>query len=143
MPKVGGRPARITDQTAEAVGDMVGQGLKLEHALSLQTPPIPPEHWEKTCQNSTRILRAYQRKVASRVWDMVQRIGAAERIPANLCWLLERALGYVAPRAGTATVVHNNTLVLGVSDDVLKRARAFVAGQAKTIGNTGSTDTVS
>lgn len=128
MPQIGGywtgAPPKITIELAERVGDRVGEGMTIDVALDLETPQIPLDHWNKSLNNSSRIAGAYRRKRALGIQAKVHAIASAPKLPVGLCWLLERALGYTG-KGGTHVNVQVNTCI-GLSDDIAKRARAFV-----------------
>lgn len=114
---------KITPELAAQVGELHGKGYKLSHALAMLNPPIPLEHWKRAFmggEEATSLFRAYERKVAEGVGLLLEQINPSNKGWQACAWVLERVHGYTTQRE---QVQVNVTHVLGVADDVVKRAR--------------------
>lgn len=114
---------RITPEIAARVGELHGSGIKLTHALALIDPPIPLNQWKQAFaggKDLTALSRAYERKVAEGAQTLLRAMDADGPRWQRFAWKLERVLGYTQEKE---QVQVNVTNIVGVCDDVVKRAR--------------------
>jgi hypothetical protein len=109
--------------------------MKLEHALDREDPPIPIAHWNRSLQYSKRLQNAFRNKCAIGIEGLLEGIDPANKGWQTYAWKAERVHGYTQARQGPSVSVTIQNLV-GVADEVGKRARSFVLPErTKAIGN--------
>lgn len=121
------RAPPITPAMASAVGELVGRGMMLHFALASQNPPITPERWKQAFEHpkfGTRVVRAFQSKVAEGVQFLLDQVTPANKGWQAAAWRLERVHGYTTQKGGGITV--NVNTINGIDNDILKRAKGFV-----------------
>jgi hypothetical protein len=124
----------ITEEIAERVGFRVGCGKSLTHALSSEDPPIPLAHWKAALESSPRkttLWRAFAKNEARGVDCLLAQVDPSVKNWQAAAWKLERTLGYVVPRGPAVQVNVQN--VVGIGNDVIKRARQIREHSAKRI----------
>lgn len=140
--KTGGRLPKVTVETALRIADRIASGMPLRYACALENPPIPAGHFEKGIESSTRIASAYDQRIAQHMERFLAIQNNPETklrgMPASV-WVWERRFPqfFAPPKTGTASVSVNLQTCIGLSDDIAKRARAFVVTSkpVKQLGN--------
>lgn len=126
LPKVGGRPPRLTAQTVLFIADKVDAGLPLKYALALLERPLTVQEWEGQLSRASKLSLLYQKRFAENLEKRLGKINDAtcRTLPSD-CWLLERRMPeYFSTKAQTVNA--QNALVLvggeGFGADFLARA---------------------
>ena len=124
-----GKPPKITKEMIDRIIQRRTSGVPLSVAVSMEYPPVPFEHYQKTLER-TPFLRAYAaQKEGEAIKDTLDRM---QTLPAGqwqrLAWLLERCFGFAAPKSGGGTQVNVtvNTCI-GLAEDIAKRAASVIS----------------
>lgn len=125
-----GRPAKITVEIASRVAERCAKGLPLRYALAQDELILPFNHFEDALKRDSKLSRVFDKIVADWMTETLGKINEAtcKTLPGS-CWTLERAHReyFGANAKGTQVNVNVNT-VIGLGDDVLKRAAAHLRG---------------
>lgn len=128
-PRWNGKPAKITPETCARIAERVSLGLPLRLALAQEPEPLPIAHWNRALQVVPKLARVYDKELADRLAVDLAAIKGTTRkdLPVGTCWALERAFphDFGQNRTGPSVQVNVNT-VIGLGDDVLKRAAAHL-----------------
>jgi hypothetical protein len=148
--RIGGRPVKITPDIVSKVAENLATGLSLRMALRLAHPEISTVHWARSLERDTRIAAAFEVKeaeVVKRLLDeLYQRsLGGTKAQWTAIAWILERRwrddYGQKPSGSGTNVNVQVNTLV-GLGEDVLRRASTFIKRSERTLRISNSTEKV-
>jgi hypothetical protein len=120
----------VTPEMAEQVGEMVGQGIKLDTALAALPTPITLEHWDRAigmADTGSSVLRAFRSKAAQAEIALLAQVAPENKGWQAAAWRLERSRGYTVAKGGGVTV--NVNTINGMDNTVLKRARTLFAAK--------------
>jgi hypothetical protein len=121
--------AKISCETAEAVAEKLGLGLKIKHALAA-VGNIEKAHWDATLVSNKQVRDAFEHKLGLVLEALTVRVRAGDKGWQASAWVLERVHGYTT--AQNAQVQINFQTLNGVPDEVWERAKAFT-GKAKPV----------
>lgn len=149
-PQFGGHPPAITPDMAVRIAERVCNGLPLHLALRLENINFTRGHWEKAIAKRPLLLARYEERLAQIQEEFLNEMNTCtlKTMPAKV-WKYERRFPeYYSIPKGNQTTVTNNTICLGLSDEVSRRAAQLVADLAKKqkaidITSTVDTNTVS
>jgi hypothetical protein len=117
-----GRPASVTVEVVQRVGELMAKGVPLKYALLKENPPIKEDAFHKCLQRHTELSTLYERKLAEFIEAACNRL-VSERDPANLRWILERRHSEFFGKAADTVVAVAQTTIAGVPEEVLDELR--------------------
>jgi hypothetical protein len=134
------RPPRITPEIAEKIGEAVGAGVKLVHALAGQERPIPLNHWRRSLESGrdkAAVRTSYEAAVSRGVQALVKQVDPSNVRWQSAAWKLERVHGYATPKEASVNVAVFQTIA-GVDESILRRARQMAHSRRSRLATRSS-----
>lgn len=124
----GGPPPKLTPEIVTRVAERCAKGLPIQQALALDELEIPQNHWQQSLERLPKLARVFHKVLGEWTMAALDRVNSAtcKTLP-GVCWTLERTQrdSFGSGNQGTKVQVNVNT-VIGLGDDVLKRAAAHL-----------------
>lgn len=128
--KPGPKPS-ITVEVVRRVSERVAAGLTLALALHAeQVATVNEETWKKAVAGNADFKAIYEGAKAKFLEEAVLRLSQAKELK-YLCWLLERRHSEMFRKPDADRVVVNQSVSVGIPDEVLQRAREIAAREHK------------
>lgn len=122
----------ITIEVVQRVSERFGRGVPIKEALEAEShPKINLATWHKALQAHPELSIHYKAARGKFLDEALARLARDENT-ARLCWLLERRYSdlFAAPAPINVNVAQQ-TVIAGVPDDILQRAREFAVAQSR------------
>lgn len=124
----GGPPPKLTPEIVTRVAERCAKGLPIHQALALDELEIPQTHWQQSLERLPKLARVFHKIQGLWTEAALDRVNSAtcKTLP-GVCWTLERTQrdSFGGGNQGARVQVNVNT-VIGLGDDVLRRAAAHL-----------------